>query len=158
MTWDEEQARFSASGYVHATAVVIGDSGILIRGDSGTGKSSLALALIEAADDRQFVRLIGDDRVRLAVRGDRLIVSAHPAIAGQIERFGQGIVRLPHEDAAVVRLVVDLSKRDLTPRLPEAEDLTERILGVTNPHLTLSAQHLAEENAHIILTWLHEHG
>jgi len=157
MSWEDEQARFSASGYVHATAVLIGDAGILIRGDSGAGKSSLALALIDAAGRARFARLVGDDRVRLEVRGDRLIVSGHPAIAGKIERFGQGITQLPHEDAAVVRLIVDLTKRDFTPRLPESEEQEERIFGVANPRLVLSSGRLAEENARTIVNWLQDH-
>jgi HPr kinase/phosphorylase len=157
MSWDGEQARLSASGYVHATAVLIGDAGVLIRGESGAGKSSLALALIQIVGQAHFARLIGDDRVRLQVRGDRLIVSGHPAIAGQIERFGQGIARLPHEDAAVVRLIVDLTKRDLTPRLPESDSVEEQIFGVVNPRLVLSSGRLADENARLIVNWLEDH-
>lgn len=49
---------------VHGTAAVVGEAGVLIRGASGAGKSSLALALVDAAAARGlFARLVGDDRI-----------------------------------------------------------------------------------------------
>jgi HPr kinase/phosphorylase len=95
--------------YIHATALAIGETGILIRGPSGAGKSRLTLELIADAARRQlFARLVGDDRVAVTARGGRLIARPHPAIAGQIESRGEGIVAEPHEAAAVIRLVIDV--------------------------------------------------
>ena len=55
---------------LHATAVAVAGSGVLIRGAAGSGKSSLALALIE--DPRGDSKLVADDRVVLAAQGGAL--------------------------------------------------------------------------------------
>jgi HPr kinase/phosphorylase len=110
----------SPAGWTHATALLIGETGILIRGASGSGKSSLALALLAQAElSGRFASLVGDDRVQLEVRAGRLIARPHPALAGRAERRGQGIVVLPHEAATLVRCVIDLvdggPDRDIPP-------------------------------------------
>ncbi|MFL5080923.1 MAG: HPr kinase/phosphorylase, partial [Microvirga sp.] len=105
---------------VHATCVVIGEAGILIRGLSGTGKSSLALQLLtDAARAGRFGRLVGDDRVEIAALNGRLVARPVEPIEGRLEVRGVGIVGLAHEPAAVVRLVVDCAAEALV-RLPEA--------------------------------------
>lgn len=105
---------------IHATCIAIGETGILIRGASGSGKSRLALGLI--LDPPRVLapaRLVADDRVRLTAR-DGLPVAAAPAeLAGLIEVRHLGIRRLPHQPLAVVRLVVDLGAEDAA-RLPDA--------------------------------------
>lgn len=106
---------------IHASAVVIGETGVLIRGASGAGKSTLARSLIAAGGLRgQHARLIGDDRIRLKAASGRLIAASHPEIAGKIEARGRGILGIAHEPAALIQLVVDLTERcrDL-PRIPE---------------------------------------
>ena len=105
---------------IHASAVVVGEACVLLRGPSGSGKSGASMALIELAKMRRlFARLVADDRVRLEVKGGRLIASPHPAIAGRIERRGQGIYAAPHLPNAVVALVVDLAAERQIPRLPD---------------------------------------
>ena len=109
--------------YIHATALVIGESGLLLRGVSGSGKSSLASSLLnEAARRGLFARLVGDDRVGLSIVSGRLIARPHPSIAGLIERRGLGIVESAHEAACVIKLVLDLEPPD-TPvaRMPVAD-------------------------------------
>lgn len=127
---------------VHAAAVIVGDAGVLIRGRSGAGKSRLAERLVEAAQARGwFGRMVGDDRVRLAARNGRLVLAPHPAIAGLVERRGQGVFPVEHEGSVVLRLVVDLAERgsaDEGPaRYPDAEDLTTTIEGVRAPRLVI---------------------
>lgn len=97
---------------IHATTVAIGTRGVLILGESGAGKSDLALRLI----DRGAV-LVADDRTVLRVEGERLIATPPPTIAGLIEVRGIGIVPMPHVGAARVVLAVDLSAT--VPRMPE---------------------------------------
>jgi serine kinase of HPr protein (carbohydrate metabolism regulator) len=116
-----------AAPTVHASAVLAGARAVLIRGPAGSGKSSLALALIRAADTGvlRFARLVGDDRVHLEPCHDRLLVRPAAALAGLIEVRGAGITRLDHEPVAVVGLLVDLAADDAA-RLPES---TETDLG-----------------------------
>jgi serine kinase of HPr protein (carbohydrate metabolism regulator) len=125
--------------YLHASAVVIGEAGLLIRGASGGGKTQLALALIELAGrDGRFARLVGDDRVHVSPAGGRLVIRPHPAIAGHVERRGLGLAPAPHEAAAALRLVVDCLEGS-PARLPEAEEMVTELQGVTLPRLAVDA-------------------
>ncbi len=106
---------------IYASAVTIGEAGVLIRGASGAGKSRLALALIAGARNAgAFARLVGDDRISLENRNERLIARGHPRIRGQIEQRGGGILRTPSIAAAVVRLVIDIVPAREAPRYPAA--------------------------------------
>lgn len=121
---------------VHASAVVIGEAGILIRGPSGAGKSGLALALISLAQSQgRFARLIADDRTEIVVRAGRLLASPVSPIEGLVERRGLGLTPEPHLSAAVIRLVIDCGAEP--ERMPEPETLVEAIAGVTLPRLSL---------------------
>jgi HPr kinase/phosphorylase len=129
--------------YIHATAVAIGEAGILIRGPSGAGKSRLALELIAEARRRGlFGRLVGDDRVTVAPHGGRLVAIGHPAIAGQIECRGEGILAFSYEGAVVIRLVVDLGEEALE-RLPPARATTS-LHAILLPQLCLTGPGRAE--------------
>ena len=122
--------------YLHASAIVCGETGILIRGASGSGKSTLALRLLEqAVAGGSFARLVGDDRVSLDRHGGRLVAKGHPAIAGLIEVRRQGLVRRAFEPRCVVRIVIDLS--DELPRLPETKAAMIEIFGVSIYHLQI---------------------
>ncbi|HUB64052.1 MAG TPA: aldolase [Methylocella sp.] len=140
--------------YLHASAVVIGEAGVLICGPSGAGKSSLALALIaEAQGAGFFARLVGDDRIGIACRGDRLIAHAHPLIKGKIERRGQGIFEIPFLTAAIVRLVIGLRGQEGAPppRLPDKTRGHIVLAGVTLPFLELRQDAAANDLAVVIL-------
>lgn len=120
---------------IHAGCVVIGETGILIRGASNSGKTRLARRLIAAAQARGlFARLVADDRVALFWAGGRLIGRPNRAIAGKMEVRGLGIAAAPHEDAAVIRLVADCVE-DTPPRLPEDAERTVIIEGVALPRV-----------------------
>ena len=122
---------------VHASAVLAGARAVLIRGPAGSGKSRLALAIIEAAQTGllPFARLVGDDRVHLEPCHGRLLVRPAPALAGLIEVRGLGIRRMPHEPRAVVGLVVDLAAQD-AERMPACHDAT--IAGIALPRLAVA--------------------
>jgi HPr kinase/phosphorylase len=121
---------------LHATAVVIGEAGVVIMGPSGAGKSRLALALIAAASRAgTFARLVGDDRVSIERKGARLIARGHSAILGKIERRGHGIHQVPFVPAAVVRLVLSLGGEP--PRLPEDTEAHVVLAGVKLPFASL---------------------
>lgn len=103
---------------------------MLIRGPSGSGKSRLALELIQAARNGslRFARLVGDDRVHVEAAHGRLLVRPAAALAGLIEVRGLGIRKLPHEPRAVVGLVVDLAAE--AERLPQADQQRTELEGV----------------------------
>jgi HPr kinase/phosphorylase len=125
--------------FVHADAVVIAETGVLIRGASGAGKSRLVLALISMAEaSGQFARLVGDDRIGLERCGARLVVRGHPSIRGAIEWRGRGIFEASFLDAAVVGLVIDLVSPEVAlPRCPEDDDPRVTLAGVSLPAMTL---------------------
>lgn len=126
---------------IHASAVLVGDRAVLIRGAAGAGKSGLTLALIEAADAGllPFARLVADDRAHVEAINGRLIVRPPPVLAGLIEMRGLGIRRLPFEAVAVVGLVVDLGAED-AERLPSAGSFAVTIEGVTLPRLPVACR------------------
>ncbi|MEL6238915.1 MAG: serine kinase [Pseudomonadota bacterium] len=98
------------------TAVVVDGRALMLEGPPGSGKSSLALALIERG-----ARLIGDDAVSLTrderVTPARLLASPPPNIEGLIEVRGVGLLSLEVAEAARVALILEL--REASQRLPE---------------------------------------
>jgi serine kinase of HPr protein (carbohydrate metabolism regulator) len=91
------------SAIIQASAVAIDGRAVAIRGQPGSGKSSLTLALI----DRGAV-LIGDDGVRLERANSRLFACPPPNIAGKLEIRNVGLVEFPTSSAPLA-LVLDLS-------------------------------------------------
>jgi serine kinase of HPr protein (carbohydrate metabolism regulator) len=116
---------------VHATTVAIDNRAVLLRGPSGSGKSDLALRLIDAG-----ARLVADDRSELRRDGDAILVSAPQTIAGLIEVRGIGILRVDFLASVRLSLVVDLVAPQAVERMPE--QLSETILGLAVPVLALS--------------------
>ena len=138
-------ARLS-SDTLHATAVASDGRAVLITGRSGSGKSDLALRLI----DRGFA-VVSDDQTIVRRDGDRLIAAAPATIAGKLEIRGIGIVELPAASDVPVSLIVELGN-DLN-RLPE--DGSERmILGVSVPLIAVDAQ-TASAAAKVVLALDH---
>jgi len=119
---------------IHATAVLCGTRGILIRGPSGSGKSSLALSLLRGTS---FARLVGDDRIHLEIAHSRLLMRPAKALEGLIEIRGLGIRRLPFEPVAVANLVVDLAAND-AQRLPEQATSAAIIEGISIARLAVA--------------------
>ena len=119
---------------IHASAIICGEAGILLRGPSGAGKSSLALDLITAATAAGlFSRLVADDRVMLSRAGGRLLARPHEAIAGLIEVYGIGIARTSFESQCLIRMVIDLG--ETSERLPQQREID--ILGIKIYHVVM---------------------
>jgi HPr kinase/phosphorylase len=116
---------------VHATAVAIDGQGILLTGPSGSGKSDLALRII----DRGGV-LISDDVVIVSKADQGLSVGVAPNIAGKIEVRGVGICTVRHLSSAPLRLVVALS--NAIDRIPEKQR-TISMMGVDVPSIDLAS-------------------
>ena len=117
---------------VHASTVATGGRAVLLSGPSGSGKSDLALRLI----DRGFT-LVSDDQTVVMREGDRLIASAPPTIAGKLEVRGLGIVEMETLTDVPIALFVELTS-DIE-RLPD-ENRERSILGVELPLISIDAR------------------
>ena len=118
------------STQIHGTCVELAGAGIVLRGPPGSGKSDLALRLIDGG-----ARLVADDRVVLEAASGTLFASAPPALAGMIEVRGIGLARVPSLDRVRVAVVIDLAAASEIERLPEPA--TCQLLGVSLPCVRL---------------------
>ncbi|AKM09258.1 HPr kinase/phosphorylase [Croceicoccus naphthovorans] len=109
-----------------ATCVAIDGRAILIEGEPGIGKTSLALALIDRG-----ASLVGDDGVLLEQRDGRLWAMPHPNTRGLIEVRNLGLLTMPCIEAPVA-LVLDLTHS--APRHVESANTIQRA-GVALPCL-----------------------
>jgi serine kinase of HPr protein (carbohydrate metabolism regulator) len=112
-----------------ASAVAIGGRGLIIEGPPGSGKSSLALALIDRG-----ATLIGDDGLALTPRHGALLASPAPNIAGLLEIRNLGLLRFAHVGEIPVALALRLDPA--APRFIEAAEAAE-LAGVTLPLVRL---------------------
>tara|TARA_B100000676_G_scaffold312637_1_gene387862 strand:+ start:8464 stop:8880 length:417 start_codon:yes stop_codon:yes gene_type:complete len=100
---------------VHGTCVNIAGAGVLLRGPSGSGKSDLALRLIDSG-----AQLVADDQVNLTNEHGNLLARAPAALAGLLEVRGLGLVRVEYVEQASIHMVVDLCPAEAVVRMPEA--------------------------------------
>ena len=116
---------------IHASTVALDGRAVLITGPSGSGKSDLALRLL----DRGFT-LVSDDQTIVKRDGDRLVATAPPTIAGKLEIRGIGIVDMDRLSDLPVALIVELTSQ--IERIPD--DSRERlILGIRLPLISIDA-------------------
>lgn len=119
---------------VHATCVAFEKRGLLILGPSGSGKSSLGLALMALG-----AKLVADDRTVLTNKAGKLIARCPPAIRGLIEARGLGLIRAETRASARISLVVDMEAAEID-RLPPRCNTTlcgvicDLVPGQRHPH------------------------
>jgi HPr kinase/phosphorylase len=129
---------FAPKQTVHATLVEVFGIGVLIQGDSGVGKSEVALALIERSH-----RLVADDVVEIRrVSGNILLGAGAQVVSHHMEIRGLGIINISHlfgvgaiRDRKQVQLVCQLEAWDSEKNYDRigAEEKTIEILEVHVP-------------------------
>jgi serine kinase of HPr protein (carbohydrate metabolism regulator) len=130
----------AAPANIHGTAIVVGKTGIVFLGPSGSGKSSLAFScLAEARSLSLSAALVADDRVLVSERDGEVLAACPPSIAGLIEVRGTGILHLPHVSPTVVQLAVMPVDLATAPRLPEEDERIEVAPGIMLPLVRIAA-------------------
>ena len=120
----------SESHNIHATGLVLGGIGLILRGPPGSGKSLLALDLLDQWEARGLeAMLVSDDRVEIIAADAALRMRPAPNIEGLIELRGRGIVRRPFSADAPLHLVIDLV--ETLERMLEDDALVTELFGVT---------------------------
>ena len=135
-----------SSENVHATTVARDGRAVMLLGSSGSGKSDLALRLLE----RGF-GLVSDDQTLIRRDGKRLIATAPPTIKGKIEVRGIGIVEMPSIEDVPVALAVELMS-DME-RMPD-DSRQRTFLSISIPLVSVDAM-TASAAAKVVLALEH---
>lgn len=133
---------FAPSVTEHATTLDVKGVGVMLRGDSGVGKSECALALIERGHS-----LVADDLTVIKLLDEReLTASSRPLNRGYMECRGIGIINIAEMFGVKSvrmekRIDMVVSLREWTPEAIEErtglEENTYEILGIRIPHIEL---------------------
>jgi serine kinase of HPr protein (carbohydrate metabolism regulator) len=120
----------STSQNIHATGLVLDGTGLILRGPPGSGKSVLALDLLDQWEARGLpAQLVSDDRVEIVAGDAALLMRPAPNIEGLIELRGRGIVHRPFVKEARLHLVIDLV--GTLERMLEEDALVTELFGVS---------------------------
>ncbi|HUQ35247.1 MAG TPA: HPr kinase/phosphatase C-terminal domain-containing protein [Aestuariivirga sp.] len=148
--------------FLHGTCVSVGGEGVLILGEPGSGKSGLALRLIDEPGygiSSVLLRseLVADDQVIVTRDQDRLVASAPASLRGKLEIRGLGIVTLATQPSVPLTLVVKLQEHSAIERLPDRA--TFDILGLALPRVEIDAKMAAAPaRLRAALGWLKQTG
>ncbi len=133
---------FAPSTSEHATTLDIKGIGVLLRGDSGVGKSECALALIERG-----YSLVADDLTQISLVDERELIATSPELnRGYMECRGIGIINVAEmfgiKNVRVdkrIDLVVSLHEwtPDVTEERTGLEENFYNILDIPVPHVDL---------------------
>lgn len=120
---------------IHATLVSIDGYGVLLQGKSGSGKSDLALRLIE---NKKAV-LVADDEVVISIRNGKIVGKAPENLKGLLEIRGVGICKYPSKQEEIVNYVIQLKDDpSMIERMPKNN--AEIIFGVEIQRFDLYAK------------------
>lgn len=136
----------------------MGGKGVLLQGPPGSGKSDLALRLIDQPGlgingHLKPAQLVADDQVWVTLRGGRLIATAPEPLAAQFEIRGLGILAVPVAAEAELVLAVRLGSASAIERMPGDAHLD--ILGLSLPLVLIDpASASAPARIRAALDWL----
>ncbi|WEX77446.1 HPr kinase/phosphorylase [Sinorhizobium numidicum] len=128
---------------IHGTAIVLGTTGFLITGPSGSGKSALALSCLSEVRRRgRFAALVADDRVDLTLENDRIVARCPASIRGLIEVRGSGIAEIETISACILDWAIMPVRSPFNPRLPPESDELQLEIGRSLPLLRVPVESL----------------
>ena len=120
---------------VHGTSVALEDHGVLIVGHSGSGKSDLALRLIDSGGT-----LISDDQTLCLKKQDEIFLFSIEAIYGLLEVRDVGIIKVPYVENVKMKIIVSLVQKKTERLYPKN---IKRLLGLNFPHLELETNEIS---------------
>lgn len=127
---------------IHGTCIALDGEGVLLVGKPGSGKSDLALRLIDQAGSglsgkHKTAQLVADDQVIIRKVEGALVASAPASLKGKLEIRGLGIAELAVAEEARLRLAVRLTPSAEIERLPDLDRGRMDILGLALPLILL---------------------
>lgn len=147
----------------HCCVLDAGGFGVLIKGASGSGKTSLMLGLIDRLNQIVFTPgnnmleqkavMVADDQALLSRHGDTLVAWVPKTLAGLVELYGFGIVKRPYLAQTQIGLIVQLVTDSEIDRMPAAK--SHGLHGVQLPLIKVPARHEAQ-SVRIIIAWLEQ--
>ena len=120
---------------IHGSSVAVEDNGILIIGHSGSGKSDLALRLIDSGGT-----LISDDQTLCLKKQDEIFLFSIEAIYGLLEVRDVGIIKVPYVENVKMKIIVSLVQKKTERLYPKN---IKRLLGLNFPHLELETNEIS---------------
>ncbi len=124
----------------HCSVVEIAGTGVMIEGSPGSGKTSLAFGLLDAANARQIAcHFIADDQAFLETVSGTLIARPVEQISGKAEVRGFGIVQVDHKCDTTIGLLVRMLDQKSIDRMPEPKTLN--IQGIPVPLIEVPSRH-----------------
>ncbi len=117
---------------LHATSVAMEDNGVAIFGDPGSGKSDLALRLIDSG-----ATLISDDITIFSKLEKNINLFGIENTKGLLEVREVGIITVPYIEGIKLKLVVRLTDK-LIERIPKKNQIN--LLGLKFPKLEINGK------------------
>jgi serine kinase of HPr protein (carbohydrate metabolism regulator) len=117
---------------LHATSVAMEDNGVAIFGDPGSGKSDLALRLIDSG-----ATLISDDITVFSKLEKNINLFGIENTKGLLEVREVGIITVPYVEGIKLKLVVRLTDR-VIERIPKKNQIN--LLGLKFPKLEINGK------------------
>ena len=140
----------------HCSVVEICGCGILIEGASGSGKTSLAMGLIERAEARGLqLGFVCDDRAKLKAKSNQIIARPPKTLAGKLEVRGFGIVEMANLPETRIGLIISLVADETVERMPDPSN--KELEGVLLPSIEVPQRHEAGA-VRITFAWLQNNG